>query len=168
MGAVSGERSTVTTPVVWVVVWVAVVAVVATSVWLVISRAGAGVSSSETRFAQDRPSAVTSSTSASTRPPRTSRPSRSPSGTPPASATAPTAPGAPVRRTASGSRGTITVECVGATARLSGATPRSGAVSKVEDDGAQRVRVDFEDDEGRTRIEASCAGGQPTFAVDDD
>jgi hypothetical protein len=164
MGAVSHNRTAVTTPLVWVVVWVAVVAVVATSVWLVISRAGAGVSSSQTRFAPDRPAAAASSTSAPTSgTPTPTSGTPSPSGSPSAPATA-----APVRRTASGSRGTITVECAGATARLTGATPRSGAVSQVEDDGAQRVRVDFEDDGGRTRIEASCVDGQPTFDVDDD
>ena len=130
-----------------VVAWLVVVAVGSTVVWLVISRAGDGISP-----------AATPSIAPSTPQPSTDRPS-SPSSPSP---TGPTTE----RRTWQGAGGLVTVECRGATISLVSTSADAGFVVEPESRGPDEVRVGFEGqgDEGRdTSVRAHCEGGTPVF-----
>ena len=130
-----------------VIAWLVVVAVGSTVVWLVISRAGDGISP-----------AATPSIAPSTTQPSTDRPS-SPSSPSP---TGPTTE----RRTWQGAGGLVTVECRGATISLVSTSADAGFVVEPESRGPDEVRVGFEGqgDEGRdTSVRAHCEGGTPVF-----
>jgi hypothetical protein len=94
--------------------------------------------------------------------------SPSPSSPPPASSPPPpkSTQDSGVRRTWQGSAGAVTVECRGPSISLKGAQPNSGWSIEIERRGPEEVRVDFENDESRTRVQAECVGGTPRFEVD--
>jgi hypothetical protein len=155
---------------VWVVGWVVVAVAGATLAWGVISRAGGGVSGGLD---------TTSEPSQDVRAPddtvtgRTLSPSDSPSAsTPDPSSSSSTGDGtggavAPVSRTWHGAAGVVTVSCRGTAIRLEGgALAYSGFGVEVDDSGPDRVRVEFESDESRVRVEAECVGGEPVFSDD--
>jgi hypothetical protein len=71
-----------------------------------------------------------------------------------------------VTRSWQGSAGVVTVECHGPDISLKGAQPNSGWSIDVDRRGPDEVRVDFENGERRTRVQAECVGGTPRFDVD--
>ena len=77
-------------------------------------------------------------------------------------------PDSGVRRSWQGSAGSVTVECQGPKISLQGAQPNTGWSVDVDDRGPDKVRVDFErnNGEGRTRVMAECVGGTPRFDID--
>jgi hypothetical protein len=160
-------------------VWCGVVAVVASLVWVVIARAGAGVIPETT----PRP-ATTGSLPV---PHETDRPGRHPSpgtvltpgssapGTVPTSSgassptTATSAPPAPVaqRRSWSGVAGHVVAECRGTPARLVAAYPNAGWGYQILARGPAVVQVGFHrngEDHGIT-VTARCLAGVPHFSV---
>ena len=154
----------------WTVGWVVVAAAGATLAWAVISRAGDGVSggldslstAAASGSAGDPAAGVTITRSPSSSP---SSPTSSPSGV---SSTGegsadPTQDLAVVARTWEGTAGLVSAECRGLAVSLTGATPHSGYAVEVDDTGPDRVRVEFETDETRIRVEAECVGGAPVF-----
>ena len=125
----------------WGLVWVLVIALGSSLVWVVISSAGSGVSETlETSTVATVPVEVTL-------PPAVSpHPSRSPSSS---SSSAP-------------------VECRGSAVSLVGAYPSAdGWVVEVKDRGPERVEAEFEgrgEQEGaETRVRAECVSGVPEF-----
>jgi hypothetical protein len=62
----------------------------------------------------------------------------------------------------------VVAECRGAAISLGGAQPSSGWSVEVDDAGPAELRVEFESSDGRVRVEATCAGGTPSFAADTD
>ena len=144
-----------------VVAWVVVVVIGAGLVWFVISRAGTGV----TGGGEDPLPAAEPATRARDLTSPTASPTSSasdPSSTPAATAD-------PVRGTWQGAPGVVSVECRGSSARLTGAAPNSGYAVEVDDSGPGRIRVEFESEERdlRTRVEATCVAGAPSFTEDD-
>ena len=95
-------------------------------------------------------------------------PSSSPNSPPPPSSPPPpqSTQDQGVRRTWQGSAGVVTVECNGATISLKGAQPNSGWSIDIEERGPEEVRIDFEGDERRTRVQSECVGGTPQFDVE--
>lgn len=157
-----------------VVVWVVVVVVCASLVWAVISRAGRGVAGGDDPLPAAERSAPAASDSAGT---PTRSPSRSPSGSSSSSSSSPSSsdpssgPGSPavtVRRSWQGRAGVVFAECRGTAIRLTGASPTSGYAAEVDDSGPDRVRVEFESEDGdrRTWVEAECRAGVPAFTED--
>ena len=77
----------------------------------------------------------------------------------------------PTRRgTWSGTGGTVTVACTGATLSLVGATPEDGYSVEVEKDGSH-LEAKFRrqgEDEREVKVEARCSGGAPRFSVETD
>ncbi len=142
--------------------WVGVVAVVAALVWVVITRAGAGVSDDTGLGDTGAPAPIGTSSSRepSTTPTRTPRPSASSTRADPAPE--------PVQRSASGVGGTLTVRCTGRAADMVAATPSGGYAAEVKDAGPDRIRVEFETERSSTEIEATCPGGSPSFSVEED
>lgn len=165
----NGVRTPSRPVLVGVAVWIGVVALVAALVWVVITRAGAGVTGGDDRLGDTGVPAPVGSSSSSREPGTSSGPpsgSRTP--TPSDGATTqPTPDAEPVARTARGAGGTLTASCSGTAVSLVAATPTGGWGAEVEDSGPDRVRVDFEDDETRTRIEATCVDGSPSFHVEE-
>jgi len=157
------------------VVWVLVVTAGATLVWTVISDAGAEVAGE----LPTTPVASTDGQRASDPPTPTATATGTPTGTPTGTATGPSAPStsAPqepaqpadlVRRTWRGAAGFVVAECRGAAISLGAAQPNSGWWIEVDHTGPDDLRVEFENDGARVRVEASCVGGTPSFAVDSD
>jgi|LULE01.1.fsa_nt_gb hypothetical protein len=142
----------------WGLVWVLVIALGSSLVWVVISSAGSGVSETlETSTVATVPVEVTL-------PPAVSpHPSRSPS------SSSSSAPASPVQQaTWTGPAGAITVECRGSAVSLVGAYPSAdGWVVEVKDRGPERVEAEFEgrgEQEGaETRVRAECVSGVPEF-----
>lgn len=99
-----------------------------------------------------------------------SGPKSSPNSPPPSSSPPPpkasSAQDSGVRRSWQGSAGVVTVECQGPSISLQGAQPNSGWSIDVDSRGPKEVRVDFDNDERRTRVHAECVGGTPRFDVD--
>lgn len=103
-------------------------------------------------------------------------PKSSPNNPPPSSSPSPpppkpsSSPDSGVRRSWQGSAGSVTVECQGPRISLQGAQPNTGWSIDVDDRGPDKVRVDFESNNGerRTRVMAECVGGTPRFDVDSD
>ncbi|MFC7360448.1 hypothetical protein [Nocardioides astragali] len=148
-----------------VAVWLLVVAVGSTLVWVVISRAGDGVVSSQ----PPAPATGQPTPDASARSPRSeSNPSTSSPSPSPSSSTPPAA--GPARRTWQGVGGQVTVECRGPAASLVNAIPDSGFGFEIDDRGPDRVRVELEraSDGDRSRIEARCVDGIPVFEAEVD
>lgn len=170
-------------------VWLLVVAVGSALVWVVISRAGEGVVSSEapvstapespgrTSGSSASPLPTPSPSPTGRTPPATDPPEPSPSSSPPPEEPSedPSDPPddppdqQPVRRTWQGQGGLVTVECRGSSASLVSAIPDSGFGVEVDDRGPDRVEVEFEgrgEIDARSRIRSSCVGGAPTFETD--
>jgi hypothetical protein len=140
-----------------VIAWLVVVAVGSTVVWLVISRAGDGISpASAPSIAPSTPSTAPSTTQ-----PHTDRPS-----TP--SSPASSGPAAQ-RRTWQGAGGLVTAECVGDTISLVSYSADAGFLVEPDKRGPDEVRVAFQGqgEEGReTSVRARCEGGVPVFEAD--
>ena len=61
----------------------------------------------------------------------------------------------------------MVAECRGGAISLVGAQPASGWSIEVDHTGPDDLRVEFENaGEARVRVEATCAGGTPSFVVD--
>lgn len=172
-------------------VWCAVVAVVATLVWVVVGRAGAGVLPSaqpradvtgslpvgHTRSGRHRsPGAVVSPGSSSPTTPPSTGPTATPTSTPtstPASTAASSLPSSSSpaataqRRSWSGTAGHAVAECRGAAVRLVSAYPNTGWRYQIPARGPVEVRVRFlriGEDHGIT-VTARCVAGVPRFSV---
>lgn len=157
-------------------VWVAVIAVGSSLVWLVVSRAGAGLAEpAPTAATAPAPSGVTATPgsgptrTAGSRPVASEQASSAPPSAPPSSAPVAVAQ----QRTWTGPAGVVTVECRGAAIGLVGAYPSAdGYVVEVKDRGPDRVEVEFEgrsEQEGaETRVRAECGAGVPVLEVDQD
>ncbi len=163
--------------------WCAVVALVATLVWVVVGRAGAGVLPSaepradvtgslpvpHTRSAAPlSPGVVVPPRSSSPSTPRSAAPATTPSSSPPSSsppsssAVAPTAQ----RRSWSGTAGHAIVQCQGTAVRLVSAYPNTGWRYQILARGPVDVRVRFlriGEDHGIT-VTARCVAGVPRFS----
>lgn len=158
-------------------VWCGVVAVVASLVWVVIARAGAGVIPEATPrpattgslpvpHETDRPGRHPSPGTVLT--PRSSAPSTTPStsSAPPTTTPPPPAPAAQ-RRSWSGTAGHVVAECRGAPARLVSAYPNAGWRYQLLARGPAVVQVGFRrigEDHGIT-VTARCLAGVPHFSV---
>lgn len=162
---------------VWVVGWVVVAVAGATLAWGVISRAGGGVSGGLDTTSEPLEDVTTPNDTVTGRTLSPSDPP-SPSSTPDPSAPSSTGDGAggtggagaavaPVSRTWHGAAGVVTVSCRGPAISLdNGALAYSGYEVEVDDSGPDRVRVEFESDESKVRVEAECVGGEPVFSDD--
>lgn len=178
------------------VVWVGVVAVVGVLVWVIVSRAGDGLSgareltpSTPVQLPTERGSTAGDGDGRPTREPRASRSPRPerPSSTSSPSTPAPSSPAGspttdgsgspgagagrePQRGTWQGRGGVVTTECRGSQIRLVAAQPDSGYEVEVDDRGPDRVRVELERSDGdrRVRVEAGCSDGRPAYEVDAD
>jgi hypothetical protein len=71
-----------------------------------------------------------------------------------------------VSRTWQGAPGVVSVSCRGAVISRDSAFAYSGYELEEDDVGPDRVRVEFEDDDSRTRVEAECVDGAPVFSDD--
>ncbi len=167
-------------------VWCGVVAVVATLVWVVISRAGQGVvpvtqpqadvtGSLPVPGGEDEPALRRSpgvtlsprpSRSPSTSPGTT--PVSPPSGTSPPSPSVSSAPSAPAvqRRSWSGAAGHVVAECRGRAAELVSAFPNAGWRYVIGSRGPAQVRVRFvrtSGDDTSVAVDARCVAGVPHF-----
>jgi hypothetical protein len=121
--------------------WVSVVAVSAVLVWVVISRAGAGL--------VDESGAVTSPSS----------------GTASASEGAPSGTAATEQRgTWQGEAGVVTAVCQGSEIALSGAQPEEDVVVHVLDRGPDQLTVAFRG-EASVTVVARCRNGRPDYDV---
>jgi hypothetical protein len=147
--------------------WVLVVVVGMSLVWGVISRAGRGVAGSDEPLAEQAASSPSGRTSTSAPPSSSpsdssSSPSAAPSNT---TSPRPGSTGRSERRSWQGVEGVVSAECRETSVRLTGAVPRSGYAAEVDDSGPARLRVEFEsgDGERRTRVEAVCRSGSPSF-----
>ena len=168
-------------------VWCGVVAVVATLVWVVISRAGQGVvpvaqpqadvtGSLPVPGGADRPAQRTSpGVTLSPRPSRSPSPSSgapptSGSSTPPSSppSSAPVPPPAPAvqRRSWSGAAGHVVAECRGRAAELVSAFPNAGWRYVIGSRGPAQVLVRFvrtSGDDTSVSVGARCVVGVPHY-----
>lgn len=160
-------------------VWCGVVAVVASLVWVVIGRAGAGILPETTPQAAATGSlpAPHGRSGLHTSPgevlsPRSSAPTTRSS--PTSGATTPTSPAttpppapAAQRRSWSGSAGHVVAECRGSAARLESAYPNAGFRYQILARGPVEVRVRFlriGEDHGIT-VTARCVAGVPHFTT---
>jgi hypothetical protein len=162
--------------------WCAVVVLVATLVWVVVGRAGAGVLPGATPRADvtgslpvpharsggpASPGVVLSpgaSSSSSLR--RSAAPTTTPSSNLPSNSSSPEAPAAQ-RGSWSGTAGHEVAECRGTAARLVSAYPNTGWRYQILASGPAAVRVRFlriGQDHGIT-VSARCVAGVPRFSV---
>jgi hypothetical protein len=183
-----------------VLAWTFVVVIGSSLVWVVISRAGAGVapqadSSGEavadvlTPTPSHGPGPAQSST---TRPTLRPEPSEAPSSAAPSEPPVSSAPGvpssdprtapppgsgpsapssspAPVRRSWSGTGGTVVAECSGSRISLVAAQPDAGFAVEVGGRGPGEVEVSFHgrgDEERETQVKGVCVGGTPRFSAE--
>ena len=173
--------------------WLAVVASVSTLVWVVISRAGDDLISSDqplaTTVEQTAAPPYGTGTSPSPSPARTPSPSRSDdasaSPAPTASSVSPaspsTSPTSPTqqpataateeRRTWQGQAGSIVALCAATGIRLVSAQPANGFRAEAQD-GGETLEIEFEGREDRAgtdvKVVVRCAAGVPSFAVETD
>jgi hypothetical protein len=169
--------------------WCAVVAVVASLVWVVVGRAGAGVLPSaqpqadvtgslpvpHSRSAGDVSPGVVltprTSSSGPSAPPGspTTEPTSGATSSPPSSSSSTPAPPAPTaqRRSWSGIAGHVVAECQGTASRFVSAYPNTGWRYQIFARGPAEVRVRFlriGEDHGIT-VTARCVAGVPHFSV---
>jgi len=165
-------------------VWCGVVAVVATLVWAVISRAGQGVvpltqpqadvtgsvpvpGSDDSPVLRTRPGTTLS--------PRPSRSTAAPSSgtttpvtpsTPTSASSAPVAP-TPQRRSWSGTSGHVVTECRGTSAELVAAFPNAGWRYMIGSRGPTLVQVRFArgGEDWSVTVDARCVSGVPQFSA---
>jgi hypothetical protein len=148
----------------WVVGWVVVAAAGATLTWVVISRAGTGVSGG----LEAVPGATTTGAPGETVTGSTLSPDPTTGGGDGTGGTDGTpATDSPVSRTWQGAAGVVSVSCRGAVISRDSAFAYSGYdMDDNDDEGTDRVRVEFENDDGRIRVEAECVDGVPVFSED--
>jgi len=120
--------------------WVTVVAVGSVLIWVVISRAGAGLVNESGTV------------------------------TPPSGSTASLSAGAPSdtatteqRGTWQGDEGVVTALCHGSEIALVGAQPEEGVVVRVVDRGPDQLTVAFRGDDRSVTVVARCRNGRPDF-----
>lgn len=160
-GGPSAPRSAALGAAAWGMVWVLVIALGSSLVWVVISSAGSEVSDTAGTTTFTGAELEVSLPPATSRSPRPSRSASS------SSSSAPAKP-AVEQATWTGPAGALTVECRGATIALVGAYPSAdGWAVEVKDRGPERVEAEFEgrgDQEGaETRVRAECVSGVPRF-----
>ena len=124
-------------PIVWVLAWIAVVAVASSTVWLVIDRTGSNLLSG-----------ATASVRASSAPTTTAVSPRSPTSAVPA--------------TSAGSSGGMS--CVDGRPHLEWATPLDGWSMEVDDEGFE-VKFSQGNDGDESEVYGSCASGAPTLTT---
>lgn len=166
-------------------VWCGVVAVVATLVWAVISRAGQGVvpvtqpqadvtGSLPVPDGEDRPPLRTSpGVTLSPRPSPSPSPGTTPvspptSTSPSSTSSPPSSPAGPVvqRRSWSGAAGHVVAECRGRSAELVSAFPNPGWRYVIGSRGPAQVKVRFvrtSGDDTSVSVDARCVLGVPRF-----
>lgn len=143
--------------------WLGVVAVVSAVAWFAISSAGSEVLDPKAQAVPTAglPSGGTPSGYPSPSAPTTDAPATSP-------APVPTGP-APVDQVYRVAGGQVGCRCTGQQVSLNGAWPDDGwTVKSSTSDGDTRLRVEFESDDARTRVEAICVDGGPSVTVEDD
>lgn len=167
--------------------WVAVVLAGSGLTWVAIDRAGKQVTDGSSGLATEP--AVVGTIGAPPSAPVTTAPSPGSASTPSAPDTASPATSSPtpsvprssptkretprtspvtVTRTWSGTPGTVTVACTGATGVLRGASPVDGWVVERDDHPEEEVEVKFEKGEVEIQVKATCVGGVPKFRVETD
>jgi cell division septation protein DedD len=124
-------------------------------------------STTTTERSSSTTSAPTTTSTPTTVTPDTAPPNSAvpPDSVPPQETTVPTTPTANdndvEEESYSGNLGAITVRRTSNTLALVATNPQAGATTSVEDDGPDRIRVDFEGDSGaRTRIEVRLENGE--------
>ena len=131
--------------------WLVVVVAGAALVWTVISRAGEGVASTDQPTLDATPTASDTATG-----PRTPSPDGG-DGRPQDANT----------RTWQGAPGYVTTSCTGARISIVNAQPVVGWRIEQDDTGPDEIRVEFETEDSRIRVEAVCRDATPVFTVDD-
>lgn len=159
-----------------VAAWLGVVVIASAVAWFAIGRAGSEVldpaaqqvTTPGTGTTTD-PSATTPGTTTSTAPPTSAPPTTAPpTSAPPSTSSAPPA-ATPVDKVVTVSGGQAGFRCTGTALSLRFAQPATGwSVRTGASDGGATVRVEFESDGGRTRLEAACASGGPSVSVEED
>ena len=168
-----------------VLAWTFVVVIGSSLVWVVISRAGAGVAPQADSSGEAVADALTpspshgpgSGQSSTTRPTLRPEPSEAPSSSAPSGPPVTSAPGrstpssspAPVRRSWSGTGGTVVAECSGSRISLVAAQPDAGFAVEVGGRGPGEVEVSFHgrgDEERETQVKGVCVGGTPRFSAE--
>ena len=138
-------------------VWVLVVAAGATLVWTVISQAGSGV-------AGELPTATVTPSDTGPTPDQPSSSAPEPSGQSGQSGQ----PAGPRQKTWQGPAGRVVAECRGGAISVVAAQPASGWSVELDKTGPEELRVEFESNEAKVRVEGRCVDGAPSFAVGDD
>jgi len=103
--------------------------------------------------------------------PGTSTPTSSTSPTPSASPSSTTSTVADVQRSVTTRGGFVSGTCRSGLVRLSASPALGWEVDDLDDEPERQARVRFErvdDGDGRVEVQASCVGGTPHFAVEDD
>ncbi len=133
---------------IWASVWVIVVAVSATSVWLVIERAGARVTS------QAAPQLPVGTVAATPRPD-------------PSPATTATPGPAAVQGSWNGPGGRVTATCRSREIRLNAAVPADGFTVEIENRGPETLEVELHQSRGdrEFKVRGVCRAGGPVFTV---
>lgn len=153
--------------------WVGVVIMGSVLTWLAIDHAGQQVTGSSD-FSAPTPTSMQSTheEAPSKRPTSTHTPAvrktRTPSTTPVVPAQSqPVAP-APGLQVGSwtGAAGSLTVSCLGQTARFVGASPNDGWQLSAPDSSGRSIEVTFSKASTQVQIQAGCTNGAPTFQVD--
>ncbi len=136
---------------IWASVWVIVVAVSATSVWLVIERAGTRVTS------QPAPQMPAGTVAATPRPD-------------PGRATATTPGPVAVQGSWSGPGGRVTATCRSREIQLDAAVPANGFTVEIGNRGPDTLEVELHQSRGdrEFKIRGVCRGGAPVFTVEEE
>ena len=169
-------------PIVWVLAWIAVVAVASSTVWLVIDRTGSNLLSGAT--ASVRASSAPTTTAVSPRSPTSAGPATSAgssggtstatsSGTstgtstgagPTSGGTTSARPPASVIRSLTVPGGSVGMSCVDGRPHLEWATPLDGWSMEVDDEGFE-VKFTQGNDGDESEVYGSCASGAPTLTT---
>jgi hypothetical protein len=155
-----------------VTAWLAVVGVVSTLAWFAIGSAGSEVLDPQARAVPSAalPTGGSPSGYPSPSPPPTTSPPPTAGVAPTGSAPTGSAPAgpAPVDQVYRVTGGQVGCRCTGQQVALNGAWPDEGwTVESSTSDGGARLRVEFESDDARTRVEATCVDGGPSVTVED-
>ena len=171
------------TAVVGVIVWALVVLVAAVVTWAVIDGAGRDLGTANEggdSALQPLPTSTSapdpatgnsrSGPTQSAQTPRTDRSTSTESATPETSA--PTGNSGTNGTPSGGNRywqgpaGLVAVQCKGARALLTSATPNNGYRVEVEHTGSRELEVKFESEAREYRVKASCLDGQPRYKAE--
>ena len=160
--------------VVAVAAWLAVVVVASALAWFAIGRAGSEVldpSAQQVPTPAASDPATTPGTVTTSPPPTT----QTTTAAPPTSAPGTSAPPSSAPETSAQEKlvtvtgGQAQFRCTGDVLTVPFAQPATGwSVRKDTSDGGAQVRVEFESDEDRFRIEAVCVSGVPSTTVEQD